>query len=117
MVSKPSDYSGSHNTSGRFINIKLYGFWRSSSTWRVQIVLAAKSIPFEFHSVDILNGKMNEDDYATNVNAMKQIPVLECIDTTRKVENDKDGGSGRIRITQSLAIIEFIEEVFVDKGS
>jgi len=106
---------GSHNSS-RFVNLKLYGFWRSSSTWRIQIVLAAKSIPFTFHSIDILNGQSKEEDYATNVNAMKQVPVLECIDTAQNVDNDPNGDTGRIRITQSLAIIEFIEEAFVDDG-
>ncbi len=110
------DEKGSHQQS-RFVDLHLYGYWRSSSTWRVQIVLCAKSIPFTYHSIDILKGESREDGYATNVNAMKQIPVLECIDTAKCTDNQPNVDANKIRITQSIAIIEFLEEAFVGQGS
>mmetsp|Transcript_17361 Transcript_17361/g.25443 ORF Transcript_17361/g.25443 Transcript_17361/m.25443 type:complete len:185 (-) Transcript_17361:14-568(-) len=45
---------------------------------------------------------------ADGVNPMKQVPVLECTDT---VTGD------RLRFTQSLPIIDFIEEAFSELGS
>jgi maleylpyruvate isomerase len=36
--------------------MKLYGYWRSSSTWRVRIALAWKRIPFEYQPVHMLRG-------------------------------------------------------------
>ena len=115
IASNPPE-KGSH----RVTNLKLYGHWRSSSTWRVQVALTAKNIPFQFYSIDILSGEPKGVKYATNVNAMKQIPVLECIDTSiviRDPDNENDDHSRIIRITQSLAIIEFIEEAFPNNGS
>jgi len=100
---------GSQVVTTHIKDLHLFGYWRSSSTWRVRIALAAKDLPFEYHSIDILHGESKKADYANNVNSMKQIPVLECI-----VSDTAQGK--QIRITQSLAIIEFIEEAFAGVG-
>ena len=101
---------GSQVVTTHIKDLHLFGYWRSSSTWRVRIALAAKDLPFEYHSIDIFHGESKKDDYANNVNSMKQIPVLECI-----IASDTAQGK-QIRITQSLAIIEFIEEAFAGIG-
>eukprot|EP00558_Chaetoceros_sp_UNC1202_P009355 CAMPEP_0197242426 /NCGR_PEP_ID=MMETSP1429-20130617/8181_1 /TAXON_ID=49237 /ORGANISM="Chaetoceros sp., Strain UNC1202" /LENGTH=347 /DNA_ID=CAMNT_0042702459 /DNA_START=102 /DNA_END=1148 /DNA_ORIENTATION=+ len=91
----------------RYQDLKLYGHWRSSSTWRVRIALTAKSIPVTEQPVEILEGESKKDDFASSVNGMKQVPVLEYV----------DGVTGkRVQITQSFAIIHFLEEAFPTKG-
>ncbi len=93
----------------RFTDFKLFGFWRSSCTWRVRVALCAKAIPFETERVDILHEQaQKKEKYSTGVNAMSQVPVLECTDTST---------GERLRITQSLAIIEFLEEAFPNVAS
>ncbi len=77
----------------------LYGYWRSSSTWRVRIALACKGIAYENHPVHLVRGggEQHSDAYRT-VNPMQEVPVLEWA----------AGGHTR-RLSQSLAIIEFLE--------
>ena len=91
----------------RYTNFKLYGYWRSSSTWRVRVALAAKSIPFECIDIDLINGETKTDQFA-EVNAMKQIPVLKFDDASL----DKT-----VQISQSLAIIDLLEEAFPHMGA
>lgn len=82
--------------------MKLYGYWRSSSSWRVRTALELKSIPFEYEAVHLVEdgGQQHHDDHKRR-NPMEQVPVLEY--TT-------DDGEVR-ELTQSIAIMEFIEEV------
>jgi maleylacetoacetate isomerase len=86
----------------RFIDLKLYNYWRSSCSWRVRIALAAKNLPYEYIPVHLLKGEQSF------MGGMAQVPVLECHDTE----------TGRtLQITQSLAIIDFIEEAFPEGNS
>lgn len=32
---------------------ELFSYWRSSASWRVRIVLALKSIPYDYKAVDL----------------------------------------------------------------
>mmetsp|Transcript_16747 Transcript_16747/g.31724 ORF Transcript_16747/g.31724 Transcript_16747/m.31724 type:complete len:256 (+) Transcript_16747:26-793(+) len=102
----------SSNSTTRFKDFHLYGFWQSSSTWRVRIALASKDIVFEYHSVDISRCENKTDEFGKNINMMQQIPVLIC---SRYHSNDDKNSSetdDTIIISQSLAIIEFLEEAF-----
>lgn len=84
--------------------MKLYGFWRSTATWRVRIGLAYKEIPFEYEAVNLRKdgGEQNSEDYRDK-NPMRQVPLLEF----------SDPKSGRlVRLTQSVAILEYLEEHF-----
>jgi maleylacetoacetate isomerase/maleylpyruvate isomerase len=78
--------------------MKLYGFWRSLATYRVNVALALKGIkPDESVSVDILKGEQHKADYrAVNPQAVVPSLVLE------------DGGPP---LFQSLAIVEYLEEM------
>eukprot|EP01083_Nonionella_stella_P154343 497232_1 len=96
------------STSDRYIDFKLYGYWRSSCTWRVRVALNCKSISFTHKEFDLLQEDQKKTEYADGVNPMKQVPVLECTDTVT---------GGRLRFTQSLPIIDFIEEAFSELGS
>jgi maleylpyruvate isomerase len=81
-------------------NIKLYGFWRSTATWRVRIALAHKRIDYSYQPVHLRKGagEQNSDSYRS-LNPMRQVPLLEFVE------------DGRVeRIAQSMAILEYLEE-------
>lgn len=81
--------------------MKLYGFWRSSCSWRVRIALAYKGIEHEHRPVHLTQGggEQFRDGYR-EVNPMRQVPVLEY----------EEGGVTR-RVSQSMAILELLEEL------
>jgi maleylpyruvate isomerase len=80
--------------------MKLYGYWRSSASYRVRIALHHKGVPFEYVPVHLLKdgGEQNRDDYRTK-NPMAQVPTLEV-----------EHGGVVHELGQSLAIIEWLEE-------
>jgi maleylpyruvate isomerase len=77
----------------------LYDYWRSSSAWRVRIALHHKRLPFERRVVNLIKdgGEQHGADFIA-LNPSRQVPVLITDD-------------GR-PITQSMAIIAFLEEQF-----
>jgi len=82
--------------------MKLYGYWRSSCSYRVRIALHHKGIAFENIPVHLIKsgGEQNSDTYRAK-NPMAQVPTLEV----------EENGVVH-RLGQSLAIIEFLEERF-----
>jgi maleylacetoacetate isomerase len=80
--------------------MKLYGYWRSSSAWRVRIALELKGIPYDNVPVHLLRGggAQKRPEFVA-MNAMAQVPVLEV---------DEPGGP--VFVTQSMAIIEYLDE-------
>ena len=77
--------------------MKLYSFWRSSASWRARIALAYKGVDYEYVAVNLYRGDGEQRGEAYRaVNPMAQVPTLELDD-------------GR-RISQSLAIVEYLEE-------
>jgi maleylpyruvate isomerase len=83
--------------------MKLYSYWRSSSAWRVRIALAHKALPHELVPVNLLRGEQQQPVFRA-LNAMTQVPVLEV---------DEDGRL--FRLTQSSAIMEYLEERFPER--
>jgi maleylpyruvate isomerase len=80
--------------------MKLYGYWRSSCTWRVRLALEHKDIPYETVPVNLIaNGGEHLKEPFRDRNPMAQVPLLEI-----------DEGTSSIRLAQSLAIIEYLEE-------
>lgn len=101
-----SQVASSHPASG-YSDFKLYSYWRSSSSWRVRTALAIKGVAYETVPVDLLqlvgnNEKTLPDSYVHLVNPAAQVPTLEF----------KDAAGNSHRLTQSLAIIEFLDEIF-----
>jgi maleylpyruvate isomerase len=82
------------------MTIKLYSFWRSTCSWRVRIALAHKGIAYEYVPVHLARdgGEQNTERYRS-LNPMRTVPMLEL----------EEGGKPH-RLSQSLAILEFLEE-------
>lgn len=76
--------------------MKLFGYWRSSATYRVRIALAFKGVEYEYVPVNLLKGEQKEADYLKK-NPLGLVPSVETDD-------------GEF-ITQSIAIMEYLEEI------
>lgn len=75
--------------------MRLYDYWRSSAAYRVRIALNLKGVPYEQVAIDLRAGAQSHPPYSEK-NPQALVPMLE---------------EGAVRITQSLAIIEYLEEV------
>ncbi len=72
----------------------VYGYWRSSAAYRLRIALALKGIAYEAREIDLRHGAQFDPDYA-RLNPQSRVPMLV---------------DGDVRLTQSLAIIEYLDE-------
>ena len=72
----------------------LYDYWRSSASYRVRIGLSLKGLAYDRRPVDLLAGAQHGEAYRA-VNPQGLLPSLEI-----------DG----LCLTQSLAILEYLEE-------
>ena len=76
---------------------KLYSFWRSSAAFRVRIALNLKGIEYEIIPVHLgKNGGEQMSEEYSDKNPNRLLPLYE---------------SGEIKIHQSLAIIEYLDEI------
>ncbi|MCD8497689.1 MAG: maleylacetoacetate isomerase [Alphaproteobacteria bacterium] len=75
--------------------MKLYTYFRSSTAYRVRTALAVKGLDYEAHPINLLKSEQLDDAYK-KVNPMAGVPALEH--------------DGKV-ISQSLAIIEYLEDV------
>lgn len=80
------------------MKLRLYHYWRSSSSWRVRWALALKGLPCEMIAVDLLSGESESQAHLSR-NPLGYVPVLEIV-----------GDKPRL-LTESVAIIEWLEEV------
>ncbi len=78
--------------------LKLYGYWRSSAAYRVRIALNLKGMAYEHLPVHLVKdgGQQHSADY-TALNPQGLVPLLV---------------DGEERISQSLAILEYLDEIF-----
>ena len=74
---------------------ELYAFWRSAASYRVRVALAMKGLSAHERVIDLEKGEQHNAAYRT-VSPLGGIPTL--------------AEPGREPITQSLAILEFLEE-------
>lgn len=78
--------------------MKLYTYFRSSAAYRVRIALNLKGLPYDMAPVHLTRdgGQQHRPEFQ-KINPQKRVPALEL-------------SSGEI-LTQSLAIIEYLDEI------
>lgn len=76
---------------------KLYGYWRSSASWRVRWALELKKIPYTYVPVNILKGEHQQEAHLQRT-PMGTLPVMEI-----SVGN---------YLSQSMSILMWLEENF-----
>jgi len=74
--------------------LKLYSAWRASAPYRVRIALNLKGLPFEIAPIDLVAGEQGGEAYRAH-NPQCLVPTLDI---------------GGAELTQSLAILEWLEE-------
>ena len=81
-------------------HLKLYGYWRSSAAYRVRIALNLKGLDYQQVPVHLIRdgGEQHAPDYALT-HPQKLVPVLQ---------------HGERKVRQSLAIMEYLEELWPD---
>ena len=76
--------------------MKLYSYFRSSASFRVRIALRLKGLAHDYVPVHLPRGEHQQPGFAS-LTAEQLVPVLEL--------------AGGQRLTQSMAIIEYLDEV------
>lgn len=77
--------------------MKLYSYWRSSTSYRLRIALRLKGISFETVPVDLLAGAQIDENYLS-LNPSGAVPSLVL-------------GDGAV-LTQSMAMLEYLEAAY-----
>ena len=75
--------------------MELYNFCRSSASYRVRIALALKGLAYDYRAVHLAHNEQFNESYAA-VSASRLVPLLH---------------DGDLTLSQSLAIIEYLNEV------
>jgi maleylacetoacetate isomerase len=78
--------------------MKLYGYFRSSAAFRVRIALNLKKLDYETVAVHLRRNDQSKPEYR-DVNPQGLVPTLE---------------DGQQTLIQSLAIIEYLDEIYPD---
>ncbi len=82
------------------MTIKLYDYWRSAAAYRVRIALNLKGLHYESIDTSLLDGAHKTADYIAK-NPQGFVPMLEI---------------GDLRLTQSLAIIDYLDATWQEPG-
>jgi maleylacetoacetate isomerase len=80
--------------------LRLYHYWRSSSSWRVRWAFALKQLECEYVAVNLLEGEQSKSDHLAR-SPMGLVPTLELV--------GGDALPGGRFLSESLAIIEWAE--------
>ncbi len=75
-------------------DLQLFSYFRSSASYRVRIALALKGLDYSYLPVHLPRGEQMADAYA-RLNPARVVPLLS---------------DGPVSLTQSLAIIEYLDE-------
>lgn len=82
------------------IRFELYSYWRTSATYRVRVAFNLKGVKALEHNVNLDAGEQRSESFL-KINPLGAIPAVI----------DRDG-TAREPLTQSLAILEFLEETY-----
>ena len=76
--------------------MKLYGYYRSSASYRLRIVLNTKGLEWDYRAVNLLEGEQRTEEFKA-LNPLGLIPLLD---------------TGEAMLAQSPAIAEYLEEQY-----
>ena len=79
--------------------MRLYGYYRSSTSYRLRIALELKGLEYENVPVNLVTSEQKETDF-TSRNPFGSVPMLEA--------------DGRDR-AQSMALLEWLDEAYPEK--
>ena len=79
--------------------MKLYGYFRSSTSYRTRIALNLKELDYDYIAVNLAQDEQLKDDFQS-INPQGLVPVLQVDD---------------LSCYQSPAILEWLEEVYPDQ--
>jgi maleylacetoacetate isomerase len=80
--------------------LRLYSYWRSSAAYRVRLALEYKGLPFDYLPVHLVRDGGEQFGAAyQRVNPQSRVPALEV---------------GDVVLTQSMAILEWLDEAYPD---
>ncbi len=74
--------------------MKLYGYYRSSASYRIRIILNTKGIDWDYRTVQLPEGEQSSEEFKA-INPMGLVPVLDADEAV---------------LAQSPAIAEYLEE-------
>ncbi|WP_069865831.1 maleylacetoacetate isomerase [Pseudomonas citronellolis] len=78
------------------MNLKLYGYFRSSASYRVRIAMNLKGLTYDQQSIHLSrDGGEQHGEAFRALNPQRLVPVLD---------------TGELKLSQSLAILEYLEE-------
>ena len=80
---------------------ELYSFWRTSATYRVRVAFNLKGVQPHERNVNIDAGEQRSEAFL-KINPLGALPALL----------DNEAGASAAPITQSLAILEFLDETY-----
>lgn len=78
----------------------LFSYWRTSATYRVRVALNLKGLEAEERNVNLDTGEQRSPEFL-KINPLGAIPALI----------DREPGASATPLTQSLAILDFLEEI------
>ncbi|XP_074279964.1 glutathione S-transferase zeta class-like [Silene latifolia] len=77
----------------------LYSHWYSSCSWRVRFALNLKGLPYEYKSVDLVNGEQYTPEFE-KINPLHLVPIL--------VDDE-------VVVADSLAILMYLEDKYPER--
>ncbi len=83
------------------MKLRLYHYWRSSSSWRVRWALAIKNVSCEYVPINLLSDEPESVEHRKR-NPLGFVPVLEILDENPHFRH----------ISESVALIEWLEETY-----
>ena len=82
------------------MDLKLYSFFNSSTSYRVRVALALKGLDYTYAGIDIRAGVHHHAHYVNDINPSAGVPALVV-----------EKGDEEITLGQSLAIIDYLDQI------